>query len=260
MLLTDVMHAIHCGTVLNYSVSELLIRMPSTNRSFRTIYNLLAHGKALPQDVKTPEDSLLLLTALLSDIIYMQRCHISPLPLSTPNDNLLRNPYAPLSVQSECWRLKIDMMSALSQWEKHFRDKVGNDILALHCFAKLHLACPALWRLPRMAGYGGSASVSPEAVESQQMEISDRALDLAWLVLDHCDRSSKPTKPNLSIWLPTILFMSSLVVWHRLRSRRDTDLKYGTLKVLSMFRNEIARLPWPCCLDMTSTLDRLIQN
>lgn len=257
MLLTDVMHSVHCNTVINHSVSELWIKMPSSVHSFRIIYNLLAHGNALPPDVKSPEDGLLLLTALLSDIIYIQRCHMSLSPLSTPKDENLCNPYAPLSAKSEFLRQSADMMVALSRWENTFHDNVENDILALYYFTRLHLTCPALWELPSMAGYG---SIGSHQIESREMEVSDKAMDLAWLVLDHCDKSSKSARPNLSIWLPIVLFISALVVWQRLRSRAPTDLKYGTLKVLSMFEQEIARLPWPCCREMSKTLDRLMQN
>jgi hypothetical protein len=231
--------------------------MPSSIHSFCTIYNLLAHGNALPPDVKSPEDGLLLLTALLSDIIYIQRCHVSLPHLSTPEDERLRNPYAPLSAKSEFLRQSASMMAALSQWKDTFHDKVENDILALYYFTKLHLTCPALWELPRMAGYGSLVS---HPIESREMEISDKAMDLAWLVLDHCDKKSKTARLNLSIWLPIVLFMSALVVWQRLRSRAATDLKYGTLKVLSMFEHEIARLPWPCCREMSKTLENLMQH
>lgn len=257
MLLADVMHSVHCNTVMSHSVSELWVKMPSSIHSFRTIYNLLAHGNTLPSDVKSPEDGLLLLTAFLSDIVYVQRCHISLSPISTPKDEKLHNPYAPLSAKSEFMRQSSDMMAALSQWEDTFHDKVENDILALYYFTKLHLTCTGLWELPRMAGYGNLGS---HQIESREMQISDNAMDLAWLVLDHCDKSSKSSRPKLSIWLPIVLFISALVVWQRLRSRAAADLKYGTLKVLSMFKHEIARLPWPCCREMSKTLENLMQN
>lgn len=260
MLLTDIMHAVHCNAVPNWSTSELFIRMPSTNHEFRTVYNSLAHNYALPQDVKSSEDSLVLLTALLSDIIYMQRCQPSVPLLSDRDGDQLRNPYAPLSSKSEFGRLGSDMTAALSRWENHFQDKVGSNILALCYFTKLYLVCPALLELPSIAGYGEVSGFNQKQIKSKQIEIPDEAMDLAWLVLDQCDKSSKSIKQHLSIWLPNVLFMSALVVWQRLRSQAATDLKFGTLKVLSMFKNEIDRLPWPCCAEMTKTLDRLMQN
>lgn len=250
------------------------MKMPSSNHQFRTLYNSLTHGYSLPHDVRSREDGLLLLTMLLSDIIYIQRCHFS---ISTPSEPhggvadrspsdhmLLRNPFAPLSSQSEYSRLSADLLAALSRWEQHFQRHVGSDILAFYYFVKLQLICPELGSLPRLAGYGRGSTVggsqSNPSKHAEQIDIPDKAMDLAWLVLDHCDGNSQNPQRRLALWLPVILFLSALVVWRKLHSQSFTDPKYGSLKVLGMYKDEIAKLPWPCCKEMTNTLDRLMKR
>ncbi|KIW92099.1 uncharacterized protein Z519_07083 [Cladophialophora bantiana CBS 173.52] len=274
LLLLDTIHAVHYGLAPHFSRTELFIRMPSSNHQFRTLYNSLTHGYALPQDVRSREDSLLLLTVLLSDTIYTQRCHFS-MPFftdcqvdvadkSSSNRMPLRNPYVPLTSQSEYSRLSADLLAALCRWEQHFQRHVGTDVLAFFYFVKLQLMCPELGKLPRLAGYGTASSFRESQRNPspyvEQIDIPDKAMELAWLVLDHCDGHSQAPERRLAVWLPVILFLSALVAWQKLHSRPIAGLKYGSLKVLGMYRDEIAKLPWPCCVEMTNTLDRLMKR
>ncbi|KAI1613368.1 hypothetical protein EDD36DRAFT_263374 [Exophiala viscosa] len=274
LLLLDTVHAVHYGLVPHFSRTELFMKMPSSNHQFRTLYNSLTHGYALPQDVRTREDGLLLLTMLLSDIIYAQRCHLSipgpstsqvdVNPRSSTDRTPLRNPFAPLSLQSEYSRLSADFLAALSRWEQHFHRYVGSDILALYYFVRLQLICPDIGSLPRLAGYGTVPACSGRQCSSaerpEQIDIPDKAMDLAWLVLDHCDGNSQDLQRRMVVWIPVILFYSALVVWQKLYSQPFTDLKYGSLKVLGMYKDEIAKMPWPCCKAMADTLDRLMKR
>ncbi|KIV84103.1 hypothetical protein PV11_06076 [Exophiala sideris] len=274
LLLLDTVHAVHYGLVPHFSRTELFMKMPSSNHQFRTLYNSLTHGYALPHDVRTREDGLLILTMLLSDIIYVQRCHLSISALSTSHVEVnartstdstpLRNPFAPLSSQSEYSRLSADLLAALSRWEQHFHRHVGSDILAFYYFVKLQLICPELGNLPRLAGHGtvpaSNGRQTTSSKHPERIDIPDKAMDLAWLVLDHCDGSSQDPQRRLAVWLPVILFYSALVVWQKLHSQPFTDLKYGSLKVLGMYKNEISKLPWPCCKEMADTLDRLMKR
>lgn len=279
MLLIDTMQATHCGLASNFSTSELFIRMPGSNHQFRTIYNSLLHGEAIPQDVRGREDALLLLTALLSDIVYMQRC--LPLtvsgsmsgfgqghPLGGPAHTLRkkRSPFTPLSAASEFSRLTAVMTAGLSRWEGVFSQcQVGNDILALYHFCQLQLICPDTWKLPQMAGYGETMDLNNYSNNNNQrlttsseqsIQVSEQAVALAWLVLDHCHK--KFPESQLSVWLPVIVFLSSLVVWQKLRAESATPPRYGILRVLGVFKEEIAGYPWPCSIEMVRTLDRLM--
>jgi hypothetical protein len=253
-------------------MSELFIKMPSSDYAFRTVYSSLIHGYSLPSIVQSNEDALLLLIAMLNDIFYMQQCHLSmPYPpsyhesdtssLSSTQIMPLRNPWAPLSLQREFCRLGADLLSALSRWHQHFKDRVRKDILALYYFTELLLLCPDLGTLHHSAGYGTRTEfASTQTRITRDLDISDKAWDLAWLILEHSESTSEPPQQRLSIWLPLILFSSALVVWHKLQSTVGHNRKYGTLSVLTTFRHEIAKLPWPCCGAMTETLDRLMER
>jgi len=284
MMLIDTLHAVHFGLAPNYSTNELFIRMPASNHQFRTIYNSLVHGRKVPLDVHRREDALLLLTAILNDIIHI---HCSFLSLQSPDivsgqsingyrqdavnpsvdrhlinkDKKLENPWAPLTAGSEFCRLRVDLLAGLSRWEDHFQQHVGSDILVLYYFCRLQLHCPEIWEIPHLARYEmATTNANDQAKSTTQFEIPDKAMDLSWQILDHCVKGSKSPGRTMAVWLPIVVFLSALVVWHKLRRQSTKDMKYGTLKVLSMFKNELAKLPWPCCAEMTRTLDRLMEE
>ena len=274
MFLTDVTHAVTCDAAPTYSTTEICVKMPSSKHPFRAVYTALLHGHApLPEDMKSRDDCLFLLTALLNEIVYLHRSdQTTRLPDSLTArstdgdapialDGKLRNPYAPLSAKSEFTRMSTQIRAALELWKSHFSTDAGKDILALYHFSHLCLVCPNIAELPALAGYDPGAHSRPILPpQAKQPQMSDKALDLAWLVLDSCDIQSEPLHRRLDIWLPMVLFYSALVIWQRLRYRSSNDFKYGTLKVLSMFKNEILQLPWPCCSPMATTLDRLMKE
>jgi hypothetical protein len=262
MFLIDTLQATHCGLAANFSTRELFINMPGSNHEFRTVYHCLLQGDQLPQDVRNGEDALLLLTALLSDIVYAQRS--LQLMSFTPNGPSghtglkPRSPFTPLSASSEFSRLNEAMTAGLARWGRLFESHVSNDILALHLFCKLQLVCPDTWRLPQMAGYGETQSNSQTFRVSEAFEVLDEAAALAWQVLECCSRISPESR--LSVWLPVIVFLSALVVWQRLRTEPVSASRYGTLRVLSLFSKEIAGYHWPCSIEMIKTLDGLMED
>ena len=280
MLLNDVIHAIQLGAPPMYSTSELFIKMPSSNYHFRPIYKSLVRGSPqLPKDLQTREDALLLLVALLIDILYLQRCNPSTYSAPAYRDPVvdesgiadeapLRNPYAPLSLQSELSRLSSGIQDALNRWEQHFLlEQVGHDIYALYYFCTLHLLCTNLWDLRRLADYVAKTTTpsngsidSTNVVHARQLNIPDKALDFAWLVFENCDVTSERPERKMAVWLPAILYISALVVWQKVRERSSTDTRYGTLRTLNMFKHELEQLPWPCCSEMTLTLDNLMRR
>lgn len=266
------MQAVHFNRAPNYSMSELFIKMPSSDHPFRMVYNSLIHGYILPSDIKSNEDALILLIAMLNDIVYMQQCHLSmPHPPSYKEGGAngfaadyfrpLRNPWSPLSLQSEFCRLGADFLAALSRWHAHFEDQVRTDILALYHFSELQLLCPDLGRLYDLVGYPREPDlVNPGVNINKNLDISDKALDLAWLVLEYSDTTSAPIQQRVSVWLPVIVFASALVVWYKLQCLAGDSRRYGSLSILITFRNQLTKLSWPCCRAMTRTLDRLMER
>lgn len=260
MFLIDTLQATHCGLAANFSTRELFIKMPGSSHQFRTVYHCLSHGDQIPQDVRNREDALLLLTALLSDIVYAQRSlQLMSFTRNGPAGHTglkPRSPFTPLSAASEFSRLNEAMTAALSRWERLFESHVSNDILALHLFCKLQLVCPDTWKLPQMAGYGETRQNGQDFRPSEPFQVLDKAATLAWQVLDCCHRL--PPESRLSVWLPVIVFLSALVVWQRLRTEPVSASRYGTPRVLGLFSKEIAGYRWPCSITMIRTLDGLM--
>lgn len=275
LLLVDVIQAIHLGTVPAYSTKELSVMLPMSPYQFRLIYNSLLHGYVLPKEVTKREDALFLLAAILSDVIYIQNFYFAASQIRSretrPSGSLLierrhhlENPFVPFGAESEYSRSTTSLLQGLDRWLQQFQQHVGQDMLVLYYFCRLLLICPQIIRLPRLAGYGNLSVYEFDsrriAVEKEEIEITDDAMDLAWLILDqHEPEPSQPEK-QMCIWLPIALFLPALVIWQRLRCQSSSGRKYGTLKVLKMFKAELEQLPWPCALEMANTLGRLSER
>lgn len=254
MLLLDTVQAIHYNTVPNYSINEFYIKMPSSNNSFRTLYNSLLDGRRFPDDVRSREDGLLLITALLADTVSTQRGQ-----LSDDQDNPeggKRNPFAPLTSHSEYTRMKSTLQAALSRWARHFAS-TGKDLMALYHFAELLLLFRQASELPWLAGYASARDLPfPQAAYN----VPEQAVDCAWQVLDAASECMSDDNLRLSIWLPVAVYFSALVVWKKLQSNGSKEGVRGSMKMLTMFANELVRLPWPCCVEMATTLHKLVKG
>lgn len=266
LFLVDVIRAIHCGQVTCISTKELFMRMPSSPYNFHHIYNHLISGlQPLPSDLKADEDGLLLLTGICADILYLQHS-FSNMTLGAKKlaRQSLPNPYAPFSPTSKIHHHQYILSAALSRWYQHFAKTVAQDVLTLFFFCKLLLVFPEVLCLPRRAGYPPNAtgsSMLPQPSENVPLNVSDEAMRSAWLILDSLtDRRDAPGF-NVSIWLPVVVFGAALTIWCQLQPQNSaSNSRPGTLRALSMFKDELVQLPWPCCADMCSILDKLRIN
>lgn len=260
--LVDVLLAIHIGTLPILTTSELNMRLPVSGHAFPTVYkNLLDDsGLTVPDDVKEPEDALLLLTAILSDIIYIYR---GVFRLRSTAAKPSHQPYQTLSLATEIDRQRLMIKKALEQWLQVFEHLMPRNIVAFYYFCQICLACPEIWRLPVLAKYPPSLHGQTDSTcnsNNEQSLVTEEAMEYAWRVLDNTTTQNSDSGNKCDyIWMPLVLFFSALVVWHRV-TRRSSEIsaKYGTVKMLAMFSRELEQLPWPCCSVMTQTLERLI--
>ena len=280
LFLLDVIRAFHFGISTNFTASELFIRMPGSPYQFHRVYRTLVTGVGfLPQGMNSNEDGLLLLVANLSDSLYIHRSFRPLRPWApssatsaitlTMQQSISRNPFVPLSPQTELARMSLEMQAALDRWAEHFERSVDKEILFLFYFCKLHLACPDLWLLPHLAGYRpaivghGFSSVGhgfSSVGHGTKIVVSDEAMKFTWLILDNIDIGREHPERDQSIWIPVVLFYAALVVWQRLRPQSNADGTFGTLKVLGMFKRELEQLPWACCSEMSRTLDEIMRT
>lgn len=260
--LVDVLLAVHIGTLPVLTTSELNVRLPVSGHAFPTVYKNLLHdtGLPVPDDVKQPEDALFLLTAILSDILYIHR-GVYRLQLTAARPS--HHPYQTLSMATEIDRQRLMIKKALKQWFQVFERLMPRNIIAFYYFCQICLACPEIWRLPILAEYPPSLhgqTASTWNGSNEQDLATDEAMDYAWHVLDNTStRKSDGGNECDYIWMPLVLFFSALVVWHKVTRRSsEPSARYGTVKMLAMFSRELEQLPWPCCSVMTQTLERLI--
>ena len=265
LFLTDVTRAIHRGRVPCISTQELFMRMPSSPHNFNQIYGFLISGiEQLPPDLKADEDSLLLLLGICSDILFIQHSFSGLIPIVDPSDQSTSNPYPPLSPSSETLRHHFIFSTALSRWHQHFGLFAGPDVLLMFYFCRMLLAFPDVLKLPKLAGYSSNRrerSVSPSISVAALPRVSDEALDFSWRILENSSIHTVDSGSNVAIWVPVIVFHAGLTVWAHVRQQNSTT-KFitGTLRTLKMFKDELDNLVWPCCAEMSETLDHLMRK
>lgn len=255
----DVVHALHTGFPTHISTTELSIKMPSSPRSFAHMYSRLNGDIEDALDIAPDaEDTLLLLLGLLSDLIYLETSFEI---LSPDNDDLgyghlqtgAPHSYSSLSPDIQFSRLKDRISRTLYSWDHFFASTAPPDLLALFYYCKLRMSCENMGTLPTKAAY---AATNELGKEDAPVNVTEEAVNLAWQVLDHVNVRTKDVSARTAIWLPVVLFHASLVVWHGLSSS-SSNIR-GSLRMLEPFTSELRSMPWPCCVEMVATLDRLV--
>lgn len=254
MLLVDVLNSLHYNTPPNYSVTEIFVKMPSSDQAFRAVYNSLIHGYPLTEPMSN-EDVLLLIVALLNDILSNHYRH-AVMAAPAAAQAAAPRPAAPLSAESDFLRTTRLLKAALHRLGRATSaSSIRPDILALQRFAKVLASNSRIVELPGMAGHNNTIDYRQSCIE-----IDPEAIELGWAILGDVETSTKPSQQRTSIWLPFVAFYSGLVLW-RYTVSQGGDARHGGLRLLIMYENAIAQLPeWMCCLDMTSTLKRLRQS
>lgn len=271
--LNDILYGLHFDlAVTSFSSRELWTKMPCSNYEFQEQYQNLfrdSHSRStLPSDMTACNDGFLLLMAILSDLLYLQRS-LRPFASSShdspPAGRICSiKHFVPLSPQSELRRMYDAISVALDQWVRHFQPHVSCDIMAFHFYCRLHLCCQRVLDLPRISGYRSSAGVT--SITNLPFDVSDQAAGLAWLVLDSAVGRTTTTTTSTSdvlcpIWLPIVIFHAGLVVWAHQRCHDSQDGgNYRSRRVLTAFKVELETMPWPCCLAMATTLEHLMTD
>lgn len=263
LFLTDVTCAIHCGRVPCISTQELFMRMPSSPHNFSQMYGYLLSGvRNLPSDLREDEDSLLLLTGICADILYLQHSFSNLAPTVDMPGQSDSNPYSPLSPAAEALRHRFGLDAALTRWYQYFGEISSSDILLMFYFCRLLLHLPDLQKLPSLAGYpsGSRRTLIPQDMSiTATSRVSDEALNFCWQILETSNARNNALGSNVAIWVPVVLFFAALTMWSHLEQQNSsTSLKTGSLRTLNMFKDELSHMPWPCCIEMCHTLDRLM--
>ncbi len=274
MWLSDVLQALHFEAPSNFSSGELWTDLPSSQNDFQRMYQVLLQQvdnnieeqTALSVESSSQDDAIMLLIAILSDSICLRRSlsHIALLVDPIDASRNAYNPFLPLAPQTELDRMQRSLSRALDRWHRQFHKVVTLEVMALYHYCRLYLSCPTLSCLSSMAGYGAavpSASSLELGPQKFAVEVSEESISHSWLVLDTTAARGKSSAPLCPVWLPIIVFHASLAVWAKLQntetSKYDT---YSSTKVLLAFRAELSAMEWPCCVEMASTLDRLMSR
>ncbi|KAK6429178.1 hypothetical protein LTR95_014677 [Oleoguttula sp. CCFEE 5521] len=249
MLLIDTVHAVQTNDIPRYSIDELAFTMPQSGHSFRTSYTSLLHGFTLPDNLSTTEDALLLLTSLLADILYLQKCFEAPLAIGAPSHC---SPYRPLCIDAEYPKRQAAFHAALHNWKVRFWGRISQDVMALFHYTRLQLVVPEINKLASFV----DQQLSGDICANMMHDIPPEAVKLAWSVLANTEDSPTIQGKKLAVWLPIVLYLSALVVW---RAHSDDGIPEGPggVRTLGLFASAMQALPWPCCAHMSANLRKL---
>lgn len=239
---------------------------------FQNLYSSLLHEQDVYHSVHwLSGDPLLLLVAILSDAICIQR---SLLPYSTKiprvpsiavpsyDDKLSgQDPHPALSPISEYQRMSECLNNSLDRWHERFASDEGRPYLALFYFCRLYVDSPQLSQLPGLVEYPPNQvdSIQPPKRSLHEMHISGKAVDYAWAILDHVGSREGGRENICPIWDPLIVFLAALVVWAKTQQHIEQGGGGGRMKQLLVFKLELDQMPWPCSAEMASTLDRILR-
>lgn len=242
--------------------------------NFQDLYQSLLHEGLVGHYLQWLDGNpLLLLVAILSETICMQRALSFHLPRDqrAPHPTMhsfantasfQESPNPALSPESEYSRMSECINNFLDRWQEKFASKEGRRYLALYYFCRLCVECPHVSHLPGLAGYPPSrtGSIPPYTMSLNEISISDRAVDFAWATVEHIGFSEEDRGSIRPIWEPLIVFLAALVVWaKKQRSTRSSGGDYRR-KELLVYKLELEKMAWPCCKEMASSIDRVLQK
>jgi hypothetical protein len=240
--------------------------LPSGNGDFQEAYRSLKGGRFEHADV-TPENALLLLCAILSDMVVSIRVFGKALCQDWPHDftESIQPPdcVAPFSATREARRTGTRLALWLDNWLATFGPKVSSDTTALYFFCRLLLAYPLALDLPRTARYQGQSRQSEDAETGHpgfyRTDIPEEAVRFSWLLLEQI--TSSTDKVVSPVWLPIIVFYAGLVVGIKIRSAPpEAAGQSGILRSLTLFQSELNNMGWPCCEAMVATLETVMKS
>ena len=269
LLLADVLRAIHYNHPLTIQAYDCLSQPLPINFAALTIYRTVTLESRLPPTPEPAgEGSLLALVAVLADIHTL--VHVfEPLsktdsrskPDTLPKSQLpaLDDDYIPFSPRNETRLLRRRLQKALELWAGSYLMTSTRDTRVLFYFCKMYLTLPEVQILPSLANYRprtaseGTPSREKQALLDTELRNAPDALKCAWQVLENID----PSTGAATAWLPIAVFYASLVVWKAVLLQM-ADGSHGSRRVLRLFKEELVKMPWPCCESMAATLEGLI--
>ncbi len=276
MFLLDVVGSLHFNASHQFCTNELFFNMPKSDHNFGEVYSqFLLDEKSLPPDIIADDDALLILLALCADITATQRTYeernprqnsakVSRAAQTMKRSTIWQMPISllPFSSASEHQRVLSQLQRALDRWSKNFKDSIPASIRALYHFVTMCAAWSTTLLLPHLLGYPAATVPATRTMfHSVSMIVPpDEALRQAWLVLDNVNVRGLESSTACPIWLPVVTYMSSLVIWTSLQPSSATQGKIGSLKVLGMFQVELEQMFWPCCTEMASHLNSIMNQ
>ena len=230
---------------LNFSTQEINISMIKSPYKLQTLRTILLRGDTLPPEVQGREDALLLLLALFTDAMYLQRS----LSRWSGNPDPI-NPFVPLSPHTEHQRMLSILSVASENWAQSF-PLIGSDVMVLYRYCQLYLIFPEITGLPARIGY-------PETIKATRpdVQIPETVTKCAWQILDTAAASPSKRAMTSPLWLPVVVFHAALVIWADIAN--CTSVYAPSKRVLVPFILELQGMAWPCCGKMASTLETLM--
>jgi hypothetical protein len=126
--------------------------------------------------------------------------------------------------------------------------------MVLYHYTRLYLTFPEIISVAASIGY-------PESIKTVKpaTKVPTTAAKFAWRILDTAAAASSRQGPKLcSPWLPVTIFHAAVVIWADIATCASMDTP--SKRILVPFILELQRMGWPCCINMVSTLETLMED
>jgi hypothetical protein len=268
-MLADVLRSVHYGLPSTLSTFESLSHPTPVNVAALSIYKATVIESQAPPQSLTKDASLLGLIAILADIHTF--AHVFYILGTRPEGDeeqivdlrtaslRVSTVHAPFTSSKESHLMSQRLDRALDLWASSYMDGSDKNTKVIFYLCKMYLAFPSMQMLPSLANYAprilldGTTNQTQQNFVHSELRNSQAALEYAWLILDNIDQRDLVVTPA---WLPIAVFFASLLVWQCVLVQVG-NRRYGSRKVLLLFREELVRMCWPCCKVMAATLDAL---
>ena len=245
----------HMGTTPTIAASFGNIPLEATpDSSIAQIQANIFGQEGRTQPLRTEGSDLLKILIILNQVILCSLV-LHPLENNSSKSRTASGNILSCTTKEETNRSWNRINRALVDWrEQHLASSVPA-VQALYHFTQLHLLMPDIQSILTEASYPPRlhqrSARAGDSFESSGCP-SLKAIDSAWQLLE----SVAQCKDNTHVWLPVITFLAALCVWKHIKSQSGSRA-HGSVRVLRVFRDELQRMPWPCCKVMMETLTQL---
>jgi hypothetical protein len=214
------------------------------------------------------ENPLIAIISMLADA-HLVTTVFDPLTTQSTllNDSLSRYPAAwmtntPFTPTHEIGKLRLELLAGVLKWNNNHMNTAPRDVALMYHFCHLYTSVPNLQSLFILSGYAKQPfSISAtrrehERASSTLLEYCS-AVPIAWKIIE---TSEAIPRDELPLWAPLSVFSAGLIIWARTAFADDDKFDSSSVRSLTQFKKELARMNFSGAEEMSAIIASLGQR